>query len=130
LSNPTKCSYGLGIEWCPVIFAAFFFLDSFAGSVVAAVAGVVAAGVVVVTGEAAGAGAVVAAGVVVVVEGDAAGAGTGVAAVLGAAFVFGASSASTRAAGEHTNKIAAAATAIKENVFMPNSMVPACNAVR
>ena len=127
MSNPTKCSYGLGIEWCPVIFAAFFFLDSFAGSVVAAVAGVVAAGVVVVSaGDAAGAGVdVVAAGVVVVTEGDdAEGAGAGVVAVLGGALGGGGVSASTEVTGKDTNMTAAAAAAIHDSFFIRNSMLP------
>src|SRR5258707_15038633 len=101
------CSYGLGTELCLVIFAVFFFLDVFAGSVVVVVAGAIAAGVVVVT------------------AGDGAGAAAGawVVAVLGAALVFGEFSASTGAAGKETNITAAAAPAIESSFFIRNSDV-------
>jgi hypothetical protein len=97
-------------ELCLVIFAAFFFLDPLAGSV--AVAGVVAEGVVVDT------------------AGDVAGAGVGVVAMLGAALVFGLSSARTGAAGKHTNMTAAAAAAIQDSVFIRNSNVSDPNVVK
>jgi hypothetical protein len=92
-------------ELCPVIRAALFFLDPFAGSVVDAVVGVVVAGFVVVTaGDAAGAAA-----------------GAAVVAALGAAPVFGAFSASTGATAKDTNMTAAAAVATPDSFLIGNS---------